>query len=482
MAEQPIFKVTYIPQDIKLELNNGTLTLKSGSIITAPDGTQLQVTADKTRTQTSNGQYMIFASNVSGNIAGPVPVAKIGSGSSVPADNTNFVRFFNTSNQKFYTWSSSNQVWQLWDVALPVCVMTVSGGQISSIDQVFNGFGYFGSSLFMLPDVEGFYPNGKDGFENIFRTIKQTRVVIFNPSGKRTDTPVCFTNGAYTRWSGGFEIVDKLPSKQEAVGARRYYNRTNNINYYHTGGGSFSVENYVPFGYYSTESSSPYRITELKIVNPFAITDIYEYQYASSKPLSQYANSPKFLGLYDNICGLFNNARTLEDWFNIVFNLKTASGYGLDVWGVFLNQDRQFSYVENGVTQYIYLGGEQTIGGETYSAEYMEEMYRMVLFLKALCCITNCTLASLNNLLQSYFNKRVYVINYGTMEIRYVFEFYVSNLEKAIFTTEFLPRPTGVLANFEYIPLGGYFGFFVNGIANPTDQPYAPFDNKPFYR
>ena len=68
------------------------------------------------------------------------------------------------------------------------------------------------------------------------------------------------------------------------------------------------------------------------------------------------------------------------------------------------------------------------------------------------------------------------------MEIRYVFEFYVSKLEKAIFTTEFLPRPTGVLANFEYIPLGGYFGFFVNGIASPTDQPYAPFDNKPFYR
>ena len=26
-----------------------------------------------------------------------------------------------------------------------------------------------------------------------------------------------------------------------------------------------------------------------------------------------------------------------------------------------------------------------------------------------------------------------------------------------------------------------YFGFYVDGIANPEEQPFAPFDNKPFY-
>ena len=121
--------------------------------------------------------------------------------------------------------------------------------------------------------------------------------------------------------------------------------------------------------------------------------------------------------------------------------LKTASGYGLDIWGKILNQGRQFSFVENRTTEYVFLGGEQTIDGIIYSAEYMEEMYRMVLFLKALTYITNCTLASLNSLLQYYFrdridpenNQNVYVINYGTMEIRYVFQFYVSKIEKSIF-------------------------------------------------
>lgn len=203
--------------------------------------------------------------------------------------------------------------------------------------------------------------------------------------------------------------------------------------------------------------------------------------------LSQYANSPKYVSLYNGLRDIFSNAKTMEEWYNVVFNLKTASGYGLDIWGKILNQGRQFSFVENGTTEYVFLGGEQTIDGIIYSAEYMEEMYRMVLFLKALTYITNCTLASLNSLLQYYFrdridpenNQNVYVINYGTMEIRYVFQFYVSKIEKSIFTSDVMPRPTGVLANFEFVPYGQYFGFFVNGAVT---QPYAPFDNKPFYR
>lgn len=206
--------------------------------------------------------------------------------------------------------------------------------------------------------------------------------------------------------------------------------------------------------------------------------------------LSQYANSPKYVAIYNGLCEIFSNAKTMEDWYNVVFNLKTASGYGLDIWGKILNQGRQFSYEEGGVTQYVFLGGEQTIDGITYSAEYMEEMYRMALFLKALTYITNCTLASLNSLLQYYFRDRinaenkqnVYVINYGTMEIRYVFQFYVSKIEKSIFTSDVMPRPTGVLANFEFVPYGEYMGFFVDNIADPDDQPYTPFDNKPFYR
>ena len=180
--------------------------------------------------------------------------------------------------------------------------------------------------------------------------------------------------------------------------------------------------------------------------------------------ISQYANSPKYVKLYTGLSDLFNNASTLEDWFNVVYNLNTATGFGLDIWGKILNQGRQFTYFENGSEVNVYLGGEQTIDGVTYSEEYMENTYRLVLFLKALTNITNCTIASMNSLLQFYFKNRgrVYVLEYNPMEIRYVFEFYVSKIEKAIFTTDVMPKPTGVGISFEFIPAGEYFGFFVN--------------------
>ena len=201
--------------------------------------------------------------------------------------------------------------------------------------------------------------------------------------------------------------------------------------------------------------------------------------------ISQYANSPKFVSLVNGLTDMFNNAQTLEDWFNVVFNIKTANGYGLDIWGSILNQGRLFFYTNpnDGTTESVYLKGAQTVDGVNYSSEQIEEIYRSVLFIKAMSNVTNATLASLNNMLQFYYSGRgrVYVIEYGVMEIRYVFEFYVNKLERAIFTSDIMPNPTGVLASFEYIPPHEYFGFFVNGMT-AEDQPYAPIDQKPFYR
>lgn len=199
--------------------------------------------------------------------------------------------------------------------------------------------------------------------------------------------------------------------------------------------------------------------------------------------ISQYANSPNFVSLVNGLTGIFSNAQTLEDWYNVVFNLKTASGYGLDIWGAILNQGRLFYYTYNGSTESVYLKGAQIVDGVSYTEEQIEEIYRQVLFLKAMSNITNVTLASLNQMLQFYYQGRgrAYVIEYGTMKIRYVFEFYVNKLEKAIFTSNVMPKPTGVLASFEYIPQGEYFGFFVNGLT-AANQPYAPIDQKPFYR
>lgn len=199
--------------------------------------------------------------------------------------------------------------------------------------------------------------------------------------------------------------------------------------------------------------------------------------------ISQYANSPKFVELVKGLTGMFNNAKLIKDWFDIVYNLKTAKGFGLDIWGKILNQDRNFKYInENtGVETDYYLKGAMTIDGTSFTADQIEETYRTILFMKALSCITNATEKSLNELLQFYFNgRRVYVIQYGTMKIRYVFEIPVNKLEKSIFKSDVMPKPTGVGVSFQYLPKNSYFGFYVNSRAQ-DDQYWAPFDNKPFY-
>lgn len=199
--------------------------------------------------------------------------------------------------------------------------------------------------------------------------------------------------------------------------------------------------------------------------------------------ISQYANSPKFVALVNGLRELFNNAKLISDWFNIVYNIKTAKGFGLDIWGKILNQGRNFTYTnENtGVQTDYYLKGELTVDGTYFSAEQVEEIYRKVLFMKAMSLITNATDRSLNELLQFYFEgRRVYVIQYDTMKLRYVFEVPISKLEKSIFTSGLLPKPTGVGATFRYLPKNSYFGFYVNS-REQNDQYWAPLDNKPFY-
>ena len=193
--------------------------------------------------------------------------------------------------------------------------------------------------------------------------------------------------------------------------------------------------------------------------------------------IAQYANSPVLVSLDNGFKTLFDDSLFTTNWYNVVFNLKTASGYGLDVWGKILNRSRNFTY--NG-TEY-YLQGAQTIGGISYTEEQMDNLYRMVLQITAMRYIGNASVSYINKILNtvlSSFNYgRAYCYEYGVMQIRYVIEFYADDVFKAIFETLNL-HPTGVLTSYEYLPLGEFLGFYTN---DPDDEPYTPFDNGPFY-
>lgn len=204
--------------------------------------------------------------------------------------------------------------------------------------------------------------------------------------------------------------------------------------------------------------------------------------------LAQYANSPVLVKLVNGINEQLNNAQTIEDWFRIVFDLRTATGFGLDIWGKILNQSRRFQYVdENNQTVDVYLQGDQTFDGVSYTAEQMDEFYRSALFLRAFSYISDTSLKNINDLLHFYFNvtgseeKKVYAYNVGTMAIEIVFEFFMPKLEQAILMSDLFPSPAGVQLNYRFVPKGAWLGFYDENAETPEEQPFAPFNHKPFY-
>ena len=179
--------ITEIPQDIKLELSNGTLTLKAGSKVYVPNGAGkfdvVNVSSDITRTETTNGQYYLVLNPADNYLnRGALPAT---SGTTAPSSTTIGTLWYDTTNNVIKRLSSSG----LWSsMSLPLCIYTVSNGAISSIDQVFNGFGYIGSTVFALPGVKGLIPNGRNEDGSLKNIEFTTHSVLITTNTGSTDT------------------------------------------------------------------------------------------------------------------------------------------------------------------------------------------------------------------------------------------------------------------------------------------------------
>lgn len=157
-----------VPQNIKLELADGVLTLKAGSKVYVPngfeaDGTtpkfdEVTIESDLTRTEgIPNGTCIFF---VDDTILHVQKNTKVVSGSTVPSTTTPL--WYDTSNNiiKYYNGSSWVTDIGTGKFSLPVAICTTRSNYVNSIDQTFNGFGYIGSTVFVTKGVKGLIPNG----------------------------------------------------------------------------------------------------------------------------------------------------------------------------------------------------------------------------------------------------------------------------------------------------------------------------------
>lgn len=181
------FEVGYTFSNVRrrADEDRAYLVLKAGSTVYVPngfkeDGTTLKfdevvVSNDVTTSIDSNTQCLLCY-NVSNPGIWWTTISNHGSGSTNPSDLYGF--FYNTTDNKVYYLRNSSTPDNLV-FSLPIAIVTSSGSQVTSVDQVFNGFGYIGSSVFTLPGVKSLIANGRneDGtLKNIEKITTQVKI------------------------------------------------------------------------------------------------------------------------------------------------------------------------------------------------------------------------------------------------------------------------------------------------------------------
>lgn len=187
--------------------------------------------------------------------------------------------------------------------------------------------------------------------------------------------------------------------------------------------------------------------------------------------ISQFANSPTIMQLIESCNEYIDPATDFDSFFKFIWDVDTAQGFGLDIWGRIVGVSRELT-IPGGVTYFGFNegAGYQPFGqasfyngaAATQSYSLADPAYRSLILVKALANISACTARSLNTLLQSLFagRGRCYVVDEGGMSMHFVFEFALLPYEIAILTQSgAVPRPAAVYARILQVDMSGTFGF-----------------------
>lgn len=232
--------------------------------------------------------------------------------------------------------------------------------------------------------------------------------------------------------------------------------------------------------------------------------------------MKQYASSPIIQRLISDRASYFPNA-WVDDFYSKVWNVDTAQGFGLDIWGriVVIGRslriatfDRSFGYYEawSGSSGVSPAPGPIIINGlafvlapppspgltddritpfddapfydgvqATEVVVLSDAAYRKLILAKALANISDCSMPSLNYALRNLFDgsdsRRCYATTNNKMDLSYVFEFSLTPVERTLaISAGVIPRPAGVKLRIIQVIPGETFGFAEANTWQPFDQ------------
>lgn len=176
--------------------------------------------------------------------------------------------------------------------------------------------------------------------------------------------------------------------------------------------------------------------------------------------LSQYANSPTILGLIAGMSGGIDPAADVDAFYEVVWNIDTAVGFGLDIWGRIVNVGRVYP-IPTG--SYFGFEGTESDGfnqapfytGQVVTQNYAlsDDAYRQLILAKAMANISDGSIPSINTIMMTLFGSRgqSYVIDNADMTMTYMFDFTPTPMEVTLIQSSgVLPHPGGVALNYRF--------------------------------
>ena len=182
--------------------------------------------------------------------------------------------------------------------------------------------------------------------------------------------------------------------------------------------------------------------------------------------LSQYANSPTLVQLLSNMNTYIDPQKNIDAFFFLLWNVDTAVGYGLDVWGRIVGVDRVLEIAT--VNYFGFTGPSGASGlpwnqgifyhGEALTSNYslLDGPFRSLILAKALFNICDGTIPAINQILINLFGPNgplavaggnSYCTDGEDMTMTYTFPSALDPVQTAIvYQSGVLPRPCGVSA------------------------------------
>lgn len=174
--------------------------------------------------------------------------------------------------------------------------------------------------------------------------------------------------------------------------------------------------------------------------------------------ISQYANSPTILRLIDNANTYIDPSADIDAFYNLIWNVDTAVGPGLDVWGRIVGVGRVLQVTDVG--KFFGFNEASNISADPFNTSpfysgqrisnnfiLADDGFRVLIFAKALANICDGSIPGINMVLLTLFPGRglCYIADGQDMSMQYTFHFPLSPVEAAIVSQSgILPRSTGV--------------------------------------